>query len=254
MGLALLLCGCATAKVPAYSRPFVFQQDSFAYANELVWEYHFDPTTGKATHNRREPPPTYTHHCFVVARAARQFFQHARFDPAQAVADEATYRKLIRRVISTNPRKELPESEKIIIPGYTNLYAFSLAHEAALQADCGSARQSYLQRGHWRMMLPLSRHHQENMARQLMDSLRKNRPPVVHLVRFPKLSINHAVLLFDVKETEKEIQFATYDPNDSSKPFWLTYDRTERTFSFPGNFYFIGGRVDVYEIYRGWNY
>jgi hypothetical protein len=123
-----------------------------------------------------------------------------------------------------------------------------------LKAESGGAWQSYFQRGHWRMIFPFSRTHQENTARALVNSLKQNRPPVVHLVRFPQLSINHAVVLFDVAETETEIRFAAYDPNKPEKPTTLTYDRARRTFNLPANDYFIGGRVDVYEIYRSWCY
>jgi hypothetical protein len=34
----------------------------------------------------------------------------------------------------------------------------------------------------------------------------------------------------------------------------LTFDRATRTFSFPFNDYWPGGRLDVYEIYRSWKY
>jgi len=220
----------------------------------LVWEYHVDPVTGTTTHTRREPPPSYSHHCFVVARSARQFFDHARFDPAQAMADEATYRRLIRQVISLSPRQELSETEKIVIPGYTSLHEFSHGQERLLKRECGGAWQSYFQRGHWRMIFPLSRAHQNRMAQQLAQSLKANRPPVVHLVRFPSLRINHAMLLLGVKETADEIQFAAYDPNDPSVPTQLAYDRRRQRFYLPASPYFAGGRVDVYEIYHAWNY
>src|SRR5947207_938569 len=88
-----LLCGCATHH-PAFDRPFAFKQDSFSFANELVWAYQFDPVTGKTTHIKRIPPPTYSHHCFVLARSARQFFQHARFDASLPRAEESAYRQL----------------------------------------------------------------------------------------------------------------------------------------------------------------
>src|SRR5262249_18627921 len=129
--LISLLCGCAGAPKNASLsvRPFLFQQDTFAYANELVWAYRLDPATGKMTHHRRDPPATYSHHCFVLARSARQFFQHARFDPSSAPVDDATYRRLIRKVVSRSPRQTATETEKIVIPGYTNLFAFSHAHE-----------------------------------------------------------------------------------------------------------------------------
>ena len=92
------------------------------------------------------------------------------------------------------------------------------------------------------------------MARQLMESLRQNRPPLAHLVRFPQLAINHAVLVYAAKEGGPEIQFTTYDPNYPSEPIPLVYDRGTQRFKFPRNSYFKGGRVDVYEIYHAWNY
>src|SRR5262249_38046612 len=159
---------------------------------------------GKWVHNRREPEPDYTHHCFVVARSARQFFENAKFDPTQPIAGEADYRRLISRVVSVDPSHPLPDSKKIVIPGYANLHEFSAAQEHLLKAQCGGAWQSYFQRGHWRIMFPFSRAHQERTAKQFLTDLRENRPPVVHVIRFPQLTINHAVLIFDAKETEKE--------------------------------------------------
>ena len=231
------------------SRRFSFEQDTFAYANELVWEYHFDDD-GKWVHRSREPKSDYTHHCFVVARSAKQFFRNARFDPALPKADSATCRILIRKVVSTSPRKALPDEKKIVIPGYANLRAFSQEQEGHLKALCGGAWQSYFQRGHWRMIWPFSRHHQRQTAEQLAREIQNNAPTVVHLVRFPSLTINHAVVLFDLKQTAERIEFAAYDPNSAERPATLTYDRARRSFFFPTNDYFPGGRVDVYEIYR----
>ena len=253
-GLALCACSNPCSQRGSSDRHFRFDQDTFGFANELVWRYDIDPQTGATTHTRRKPAPDYTHHCFVVARSARQFFQHARFDATRPKADDAAYRRLVRRVVSLDPGRELPEDEKIVLPGYANLREFSQADEALLKAECGGIWRSYFQRGHWRMILPFRRPSQERMARQLADAVHRNRPPVVHLVRFPSLSINHAVLLFDVKETPDEVQFSTYDPNDPDKPILLTFDRRERKFTYPRNHYFTGGWVNVYEVYRQWNY
>lgn len=255
IGFLLTFCGCATSRQihPANSRPFSFQTDTFGYANELVWEYGFD-ANGKWKGHPRQPKPDYTHRCFVVARSARQFFQFARFDASLPKADEATYRKLIRRVVARDPQRNLPDSERIIIPGYANPREFSVGEEHLLKAECGGAWRSYFQRGHWRMIFCFSREHQRKTADSLIGKIRHNRPPVVHIVRFPQLTINHALVLFDVTETEKEIQFAVYDPNKPEKPSRLTFDRATKTFSFPANDYFPGGRVDIYEIYRSWLY
>jgi hypothetical protein len=92
------------------------------------------------------------------------------------------------------------------------------------------------------------------MSEQLLADLKENRPPVVHLVRFPQLTINHAVVLFDATESEKEIRFTAYDPNNPKIPVPLTYNRASRTFEFPANDYYPGGRVDVYEVYLDWRY
>jgi len=250
---AALLSGCAARRTFVGARPFDFQKDTFAYANELVWEYHFD-ANGKWVHHRREPEPDYTHHCFVVARSARQFFENARFDPQQPAADDATYRRLVHRVISIDPARPLPDGKRVVIPGYAGLRAFSAAHEAILKSECGGAWQSYFQRGHWRMVFPISRKRQARVAGMLLADLEENRPPVVHVFRFPQLTINHAILLFHANQTPDKILFQAYDPNKPDQPTALTFDRATRTFSLPGNDYFPGGRLNVYEIYRAWDY
>lgn len=251
--LATITSGCATRNVRGVSeRPFVFSRDTFSYRNDLVWEYVFDDATGKTSHRTKEVRPDYTHHCFVVARSARQFFQFARFDPTLPLADDATYRKLINRVVARDPQHDITEQQRIIIPGFTNLFDFSIGKRKLLQEECGGAWRSYLQRGHWRIMVPFSRGGQEREARALMQEIRNHRPPVVHLVKFPQLTINHAVLLFDVVETPRAIEFIAYDPYEAEHPVKVTFDRATRQFTFDRNPYFIGGRVNVYEIYRAW--
>lgn len=252
--LGAVLTGCAIGgRQFVGSRPFDFQADTFTFSNELAWVYHFD-STGKWVHERREPEPDYYHHCFVVARSARQFFENAKFAPAEPVADDATYRRLIRTVVSIDPTHALPDSEKVVIPGYADLRAFSDAHEALLKSECGGAWESYFQRGHWRMIFPFSRASQACTAKRLISDVKQNRPPVVHLVRFPQLTINHAILLFAVHEDADSIRFSAYDPNNAAKPTVLAYHRATRTFTLPVNRYFPGGRVDVYEVYRSWDY
>ena len=245
-----LLTGCASASraEKSCSRRFDFSKDTFAYANGLVWEYRYDQN-GKWTTRRREPRPSYAQHCFVVSRSACQFFENATFDPGLPKADASTYRGLVRKLVSTNLRHPLPPAHKIVFPGYADLRSFSKEHEALLKAECGGAWQCYFQRGNWRVVFPFSRHQQEHMAQTLQDELQQNAIAVVHLVRFPQLSINHAVLMFEAKANPKEIQFLTYDPNEPDKPTVVTFDRATRTFSLPTNAYFQGGRVDVYPIY-----
>ena len=60
---------------------FDFDRDTFAFANELLWEYQVDPTTRKTYFQRRIPAPSYSHRCFGVVRSARQFWYHSTFEP-----------------------------------------------------------------------------------------------------------------------------------------------------------------------------
>ena len=237
-----------------FPRRFVFERDTFAFANELVWEYQFDPNTGAMATRRNQPPPTYAQHCFVLVRSARQFFYHARFEPASPEVDLPVYRRLIRDVVSRSPRRPSPAAGRVAVPGYDCLRSFSQAHEPLLKDECGGAWQSYCLRSHWRMVFPISRAHQDRTAQRLMRAFGEKADPMVHLVRFPQLTINHGMTLFDVEETPAQVRFTAYDPNSPDRPTELTYDRSQRTFSLPRNHYWPGGRVDVIEIYRGWLY
>ena len=255
LSLALtLLSGCATVDRGQVSTcHFDFQKDTFSFTNGLVWVYEYD-ASGKWTTHDRVPRPDYWQHCFVLARAAKQFFLHARFDPTRPQVDEGTYRKLIKSVVHSNPRHSSAYESKTIIPGYPDLRHFSQVHEKLLKQTCGGAWESYFQRGHWHVPIPFTRRSQERTAQQLLKDLARNDAPVVHLIRFPRITINHAVIIFEAKEYPKSIAFSIYDPNQPSAPRTITYDRATRTFNFAANDYFPGGRVDVYEIYKGWLY
>jgi hypothetical protein len=238
-----------TGNIP---RRFEFERDTFAFANELIWEYQFDTATSKTTFRRREPKPHYAHRCFVLTRAARQFLYHARFDAGLKIAGDEIYRRLIREVVSRNPRRPCAPGQKTVFPGYANLRGFSAARELLLKAECGGAWQSYFLRSHWRMISPISRAHQKLTAARLLPALRRNFSPIIHLVRFPSLTINHGMILFDAAETETGVVFSAYDPNDPARPARSNVNRATKTFSLPQNRYWAGGELNVIEIYRGW--
>ena len=184
-----------------------------------------------------------------MVRSARQFFDHARFEPALAATDERTYRRLIRGVVSRSPRRPSVDADKLVIPGYDGLRSFSRAQAALLKAECGDAWQSYVLRSHRRMILPISRRHQENMAAQLTRSLPVRRAVIAHIFRFPQLTINHGIVLYDLAEMETGLRFTAYDPNQPQQPTELNYHRADRTFYFPRNHYWAGGQVNVVEAF-----
>ena len=234
------------------ARRFDFASDSFSFQNELVWAYQADAMTGKRTLVVRNPKPAYAHRCFALARVARQFFYHARFDGDQTVARDEIYRQLVRSVMSRNPRIPSPPEKCILIPGFADLREFSRAQEKLLKTECGGAWRSYFLRSHWRMICPFSRAHQLRTAEGLLAALRANRLPLVHLVKFPALTINHCVVLFAVTETGRGWEFESYDPNNSKEPERLAFDRAARTFFLSPNSCWPGGELNVSHICRSW--
>jgi hypothetical protein len=244
----------ASQDVPATSTPhrFVFERDTFAFANELLWEYRFDAATGRTTTLVRQPKPEYTLRCFVLTSAVRRFFFHASFDGNLPRLNDAGYHALIRQVLARKPRQISGPGERVLIPGFDGLRAFSAAYETLLKTECGGAWRSYVLRSHWRMVLPISRRHQARTAEHLQHTLAARACAVVHLVRFPSLAINHGVMLYASQPVADGIEFTAYDPNDPQKPTRLTYHATRRSFNMPGNLYWIGGDLDVIEIYRNW--
>ncbi len=186
-----------------------------------------------------------------MARSAKQFFAHARFDPRGEVLDTPAYAARIQAVVRRSPRATSPESERIVFPGYADLRSFSAVHGGLCREGLGGAWQSYAQRGHWRMVLPFTRRGQWREAEDLMESVRANRAPVVHVFTFPALTINHSVVAYAVDETPAHLRFQTYDPNSPDATLPMEFDRVRREFSLPPTVYFIGGRVDAYEVYCG---
>jgi hypothetical protein len=236
------------------TRRFQFDRDTFAFAHELVWKYHFDPVTGAMTTYKAEPPPVYYHRCFVLVRATRLFFDYARFAPELPQTGVQNYEKIIREIISKNPRRACADSQRILIPGYDGLRSFSRAHEALLKAECGAAWESYFLRSHWRMIFRVSGRFQEKMAEKLKRSIQKRGVSLVHLFRFPRITINHGIVLFGFSESESQIEFEAYDPNIPAHPVKLIYEKKRRAFTFAPNIYWGGGVLSVMEIFCDWPY
>jgi hypothetical protein len=230
---------------------FRFPDDAFGFANETVWEYEPDPATGRTGWSRRQPRPDFVLRCGTMVRAARQFHVHARFDPDRPLADPETYERLVREVLDRDPRRQTPASDSVVIPGYPDLATFSRERAPLLKRALSGPWQSYLQRGNWRMIFPFTARQQRSVAETLTASLARGAVPIVHVLRFPMLTINHMLLLFAVDETPAEVRFQAYDPNDAERPVVLRYDRGARTFLYQRTPYFGGGPVRVYEIYDG---
>ena len=241
-----VLAGCGTCLVSHPSeQKFVSEQNGFAFANELHWEYGYD-TNGVWRARKRQPAATYALHCFPMARAACCFFYHARFEPDWPALSDREYSQRIRQIISRGSKCPSPENQKIAIPGFKDLFEFSRAHETLLKARCGGAWRSYLQSGNWRMVFPMSRKHQEETARDLKTSLKNGMLPIIHVSDFPIQRINHFMLVTQTRETDGEMEFSCYDPNRPGADTLLRFDLSTKRFWMGPNSYFPGGPVKAY--------
>jgi hypothetical protein len=249
--LALALVAGCTRIAATGPRPggFRFATDTFAFANVTIWEYDRVAASGKVVWRPRLPPPEFALRCGPMARSVRQFYANARFDPAAPEASEATYAELIRRVLASDPRR--PETEPIVIPGFADLRSFSGAHEKLVKSLLDHPWRTYVQRGNWRMIFPFTPGQQTNVADEMRAALARGWPPVVHVLRYPELTVNHLMLAYAAEETPSEIRFQLYDPNDADGPVVLTWERGAQAFALQATPYFPGGYVKAYTVYDG---
>ena len=225
--------------------------DVVAFRNETLWSYSRDPVTLQQVHQRRNPPPEYTLRCFVLARLVKLFHAHARFEPSLPPVGDEALRGRLQRLFRCDARAISSDADRVVVPGFGSLHALSVAKERLLKAEAGGAWQSYFQRGHWRMILPFTRRGQAREAGRLLTAVRDNRAPVLHVLTFPTLTLNHAVVLISATESPARIEFRAYDPNDPGTILDFVFDRVGRSFQLPPTAYFVGGAINAYEVYCG---
>jgi hypothetical protein len=244
--------GCATpARRTTMDRSFEFDHDTFAYTNNNYWVYDLDSDPNGTIVKERLANVDHGQRCTVMSRTARQFFYGVRFEENAPKLAPDDYRSLIRRVLSTNPRHEQPAESPIVIPGYADLRSLSIDYEVLLKEELQGRWTGYFQRGNWRMIFAFSPSQNRATARGLVEDTARGHLPLVHVVNYPAIDINHTVLIFAYEESPLQIRFELYDPNNSDHSGSLVYDRASATFSYNRTDYFAGGPVQVYEIYDG---
>lgn len=130
LGCCAMLLGfslaCASTPVAgaASRRPFDFERDTLAFENELYWIYEPAPDSGEMTHRPREGVEN-GQRCAAMARVVRQFFHNARFAPELPGVTPAEYEELARRVLERDPRQQGAALDRVVIPAYADLRAFS---------------------------------------------------------------------------------------------------------------------------------
>jgi hypothetical protein len=247
---ALLFSSCAThlPDTPA-PRAFVHGRDTFAFANETVWNYR-DGTVQRM--DDRAPAldgERYTRHCFVLARASVQFWKFAHFAPGEKKLDDKALAERVRELARIDVwRERLPGNARVVFPGYADVRALSRDKPRILQQHLGAGWPTYFRPGN-NSMLPLPGPGNQREVRSRLDAaLALRHPTILWLINFPSLSINHAVVVY---RREGENTYLVYDSNYAGCPLRLEFDPARGSFRYEKTFYFTGGEVDVHPVYDG---
>jgi hypothetical protein len=252
---ALFFIAALPAK-SAIASDFRFNRDTFAFANETVFEYRDGLAHLRKPSATKNRPLSYTRRCFVMSRAAMQFRKFARFDPHGAPLDDRTLAERVRAITRRPAWEEaLPADRRIVVPGYTNLRAMSRKRSRVLQDNIGIGWTTYLRFGNIRIFFEHTREHQERTHADLDATLARGELFVAYLSTFPNLSINHAVLVYARERASPSAgtaaieRYVVYDPNHPEAPRELTWSPTDRAFAFQKDWDFVGGFVRAYQVY-----
>ncbi len=233
----------------AAPRPFQYATDTFSFANETVWNY-VDGTVQKPT--TKTEKRDYTRRCFVVTRAAVQFWKFAKFEPDLPPLAPDLLPDRIRQVTERDVwLPPLPPGQRIAFPGYANLREISKANASVFQANIGLGWPVYFRAGNMPIIVPIGRDTEAELNTEIFRDLQMNYPTIVWLYNFPSLNINHVLVIISGTNDGDKFHYKVYDPNYATGPRNLDFDVPSRTFTYQRTFYFKGGPVEARAIYRG---
>jgi len=242
----------------AAEHPFFFYRDTFAFANETVFEYH--QGHGSPRHEKAsQKPKRFTQHCFAMSRSVAQFRKFARFEPALPPLDDRELAMRIRKVTSRPPwTATLPVQNRITIPGYPDFRALSRARAGIVQENIGQGWTAYFRPGNWRIILPHGGPQQARTQAKLECTLARGEFFVAYLTNFPEsLNINHCVLVYGKQDagaganTSQNLRYRVYDPNHPERPRILEWSPRDSRFLYQPDWDFVGGKVVVWQVYGG---
>jgi len=248
--LALVLLRSSAA-----ASDFRFGRDTVGFANATVFEYREGHPSLRRQREKGEPK-RYTRRCFVLCRTTMQFHKFARFDPHTPALDDNALAARIRNVTRRAAwEKPLPTNQCVVFPGYPNLRAMSHARREVVRRNIGLGWPTYFRLGNFRMLFEHDSNYHKETHVNLNAALARAELFVGFLTTYPRLSINHAVLVYKRKSASQNDgieRYLVYDPNHPESPRELTWYPRTHSFSYQKDWDFIGGSVRVYQIYGKW--
>ncbi|HEV8472686.1 MAG TPA: hypothetical protein VGR82_07930 [Methylomirabilota bacterium] len=245
--LAVVTAACASAPArpaalpPAAAVPgFAIADDTFAFRNEI---------------RARHPGATdlYANYCFVLARAVRQFHQFARFDAGAPRVAPEEYVRRVRAVGARAPwQPSLPAAERVVIPGYPSLRAFSAAQETAVKEGLGARFWTLVHWTNWRTTMPVPDGHQEAVLHEVIAELAAGRLVQLLVTNWPKPELNHTVVAYGYLLRPAGAELTVWDPNDLSGPGTVMFDARADRFVAAHVYETRPGPIRVFRMYYSW--
>ena len=175
-----------------------------------------------------------------------QFWNFARFDPRAARLSPEEYRSRLRSLFRIPVWSK--RTERIVFPGFKDLWDFSRAHDKLVQEEFGSWVLTYLRPGNWRMAWPVVRFRQREIAEKIFADVSRGKLRALYLAKFPHM--NHAVVVYAAQRLpDGRIRFRVYDSNYAGESARLDYVPARNLFDFERRFYWPGGELRAFPIY-----
>jgi len=227
------------------AREFDPRRDAFAFSNDTALQYTVG-ADGKLRMEGRKTPARLAHRCFLFTRSVMQFWNFAQFEPRQRKLSESEYRTLLRSLF------RIPvwghRAERIVFPGYRNLWDFSKAHDQLVQDELGSWLLTYFRVGNWRMINPILLLSQRRFAEELFDKVNQGELRAMYLAKFPHM--NHVVVVYKGERLPGGgFRFRVYDANYAGESARLDYVPGRNIFDFERRFYWPGGELRAFPVY-----
>lgn len=242
---ALVLAGCAStgrldSMIAAPPPPPLlrFEADTFAFPNDI-------------RSKNPDKPDLYANYCFVMARAITQFLRFARFDPDAPRVSADEYAERVRQVVVRPPwAPALPPAERIVIPGYASLRAFSMAEERAVKDGLVGRFWTWVHWTNWRVVFPVPASQQERVVEETLAELRAGRTVQLLVTNWPTIELNHTVVAYEYRtRASGDIELIVYDPNDPWSPNVVLFERAQRRFFAERIFDTTPGPIRAFRMY-----
>lgn len=222
--LPLCLTGCSAF------RPFTKVQPSGPRAFDFATDTLAVPAPEPAPQEEKESLANPALRGHMDAHVARQFFLHARFEPAQKPPGTEARIALVRQVLARNPDEPSRDDQRVVIPGYTNLHEFSRLQGHLLRAEswlvCRCENRAPLLTKAF-----VGNSGKDAAITELVAAVSANRPALVRLYRQHALHYNRSLLVFGAQSDTGEVRFTAYDPAAPQQPVQLTFNRVSRVFA-----------------------